>query len=172
MSNYGLYRVGYSFENPRVVSAATRVRSGPFFGFEWAEKGPTQVKEDLYRSGKLARYSPVWRRSAKSRTTEKIDVRKSEVPSFSELGQAPSPTSNEPSASRNIWGFLDSIVKVAGNVVSERQQMELMRVQAQTRPIAPSGIPGFVSDGGIGTTTTILIVAGIGVGAYLLMRRR
>lgn len=178
MSQFGIYRVGYSFKNPSVVTTATKVRRYPYFGIEWAAKGPTQVKEELFRRGVLRRYSPVWRRRAKNRVLSKLRLSglrsyKKEVPSFSELGQAPGPTSREALSSRNVWGFLDSIVKSIGDVVSERQKLEMLRIQSSSGVVSSGSSVTYIpsESTGVGTFPVIAMVVGAGVLAYLIFRR-
>src|SRR5574337_919359 len=85
------YAVGISFKNPRVVNPVARFRA-PFFHMNWGVQGPAQVKEEMYKSGQLQRFPTVWRRAAKARAIHKLGaapLNRREVPSFQELGAAP-----------------------------------------------------------------------------------
>jgi len=97
-----------------------------------------------------------------------------ELPSFEELGQAPGPTDKETvtsDVSRSPWGFLDNMIKTAGGLISQSQQLEITRAQAQQYP---TGLPSFYTPGGAGLgmfgLTAILGMAGIGI--YVYMRNR
>lgn len=178
------YRIGYSFRNPEMVKPVTMTRERPFFAMDWAIKGPTQVKAELYKSGVLQRYPTVWRRAAKSINIEKLDglngvggvvgMRK-ELPSFEELGQAPGPTDNATTTSetgRSFFGFLDNMIKTAGGLVSQGQQLQIMKAQAQaTQP--STFLPNFYTpgEGGIGMLGWAAIIGTVGVGAFLYLRR-
>jgi len=170
------YRIGYSFRNPRLVKPVTRTRERPFFAMDWAIKGPTQVKEELYKSGVLQKYPTVWRRAAKGMAVSGMGVvgNRTELPSFEELGQAPGPTDKETvtsDVSRSPWGFLDNMIKTAGGLISQSQQLEIARAQAQQ---SPTGLPQFFTpgEGGLGMLGWTAIIGVVGVGAYMFMRNR
>lgn len=169
------YRIGYSFRNPTVVKPLTRTRSQPYFAKEWAMKGPTQVKAELWEKGVEQRYPTVWRRAAKGMAIKDLKVvgNRTELPSFDELGAAPGPTDKATSSSevdRSAWGFLDNMIKTAGGLIQQSQQMEITRAQAQTYP---QGMPNFFTpqSGGIGMLGWTAILGVAGVGAYLYLKR-
>ena len=170
------YRIGYSFRNPMMVKPVTMTRERPFFGMDWAIKGPTQVKEELFKSGVLQRYPTVWRRAAKSMAVKDLGVvgNRTELPSFQELGEAPGPTDKSTTTSevdRSPWGFLNNMIKTAGGLISQSQQMEIQRAQVQQYP---TGMPQFFtsgSGGGIGMMGYLAIAGVLGVGAFMYMRR-
>jgi hypothetical protein len=66
------YRIGYSFRQPTLLKPVTKTNERPYFAMDWAIKGPSQVKEELYKKGTLQRFPSVWRRAAKSMTNEKL----------------------------------------------------------------------------------------------------
>lgn len=170
------YRIGYSFRNPQAVKHVTKTRERPFFAMDWAIKGPSQVKEELYKSGVLQRYPTVWRRAAKAVAVNGMGVvgNRTELPSFQELGQAPGPTDKETvtsDVSRSPWGFLDNMIKTAGGLISQSQQLEIAKAQAQQYP---TGLPQFFTPGGggLGVLGWTAIIGVVGVGAYMFMRNR
>jgi len=170
------YRIGYSFRNPQTVKHVTKTRERPYFAMDWAIKGPTQVKEELYQKGVLQRYPTVWRRAAKGMAVKELGVvgNRTELPNFQELGAAPGPTDKETSTStvsRSVFGFLDNMVKTAGGLIGQSQQMEIARAQAQQYPTV---LPQFFTPGGdgIGMLGIAAIVGVLGVGTFLYMRNR
>jgi len=171
------YRIGYSFRQPRVVQPVTRTNTKPFFAMDWAIKGPSQVKEELYRKGVLQKFPSIWRRAAKSMNVAGLGVvgNRRELPSFEELGAAPGPTDKETvntDVGRSVFGFLENMIKTTGGVIAQSQQMEIARAQAQG-PYA-TGLPRFFtpSEGGLGMLGWAAIVGTLGVGAFLYMRNR
>lgn len=170
------YRIGYSFRNPTVVKPLTQTRERPYFSMDWAMKGPTQVKEELYQRGVLQRYPTVWRRAAKAINVKELGVvgNRTELPNFEELGQAPGPTDKVTTTSevgRGVFGFLDNMIKTAGGLISQSQQLEIAKAQAQQYP---TGLPQFFTptSGGIGMLGWTAIIGVVGVGAYMFMRNR
>lgn len=171
------YRIGYSFRQPRVVKPVTQTNTRPFFAMDWAIKGPSQVKEELYKKGVLQKFPSVWRRAAKSMAVNGLGVvgNRRELPSFEELGAAPGPTDKETvntDVGRSAFGFLENLIKTTGGVIAQSQQMEIARAQAQG-PYA-TGLPRFFtpSEGGLGMLGWAAIVGTLGVGAFLYMRNR
>lgn len=169
------YRIGYSFRNPTIVKQLTRTRVEPYFAKDWTMKGPTQVKAELFEKGVLQRYPTVWRRAAKGMAIKELGVvgNRTELPSFQELGQAPGPTDKATTTSevdRSPWGFLNNMIKTAGGLISQSQQMEIARAQAQQYPAA---MPQFFTPGGggIGMLGYLAIASVLGVGAYMYIRR-
>ena len=148
------YRIGYSFRNPTIVKQLTKTRVRPYFAKDWGMKGPTEVKAELFKEGVLQRYPTVWRRAAKGMAVNGMGVvgNRKELPSFDELGAAPGPTDKATSSSevsRGVFGFLDNMIKTAGGLISQSQQLEIQRAQAQQNPTV---LPQFFtpSSGGIG----------------------
>lgn len=169
------YRIGYSFRNPTVVKPLTKTRVRPYFAKDWAMKGPTQVKAELWKKGVEQRYPTVWRRAAKGVAIKELGVvgNRTELPSFQELGQAPGPTDKATTSSevdRSPWGFLNNMIKTAGGLISQSQQMEIQRAQTQQYP---SYMPNFFtpSSGGIGMLGWTAILGVAGVGAYMFLKR-
>jgi len=171
------YRIGYSFRQPQIVKPITRTNTRPYFAMDWAIKGPSQVKEELYKKGVLQKFPSVWRRAAKSMNVAGLGVvgNRRELPSFQELGAAPGPTDKETvntDVGRSVFGFLENMIKTTGGVIAQSQQMEIARAQAQG-PYA-TGLPRFFtpSEGGLGMLGWAAIVGTLGVGAFLYMRNR
>lgn len=171
------YRIGYSFRQPKVVKPVTRTNERPYFAMDWAIKGPSQVKEELYKKGQLQRYPTVWRRSAKSMAVNGLGVvgNRRELPSFEELGEAPGPTDKETvntDVSRSVFGFLENMIKTTGGAIAQSQQLEIVRAQAQG-PYATS-MPRFFtpSEGGLGMIAWLAIAGTLGAGAYFYMKNR
>ena len=169
------YRIGYSFRNPRAVKHVTKTRERPFFAMDWAVKGPTQVKAELFKKGTLQRYPTVWRRAAKGMAVNGMGVvgNRTELPNFEELGQAPGPTDKATTTSetsRSVFGFLDNMIKTAGGLISQSQQMEITRAQAQQQP---TSLPNFFtpSEGGLGMFGWTAILGMAGIGIYVYMKR-
>ena len=170
------YRIGYSFRNPTVVKPLTQVRARPYFAKDWAMKGPTQVKAELWEKGVEQRYPTVWRRAAKGMAVKNLGVvgNRTELPSFDELGAAPGVTdkiTTSSEVSRGVFGFLDNLIKTTGGLIQQNQQMEITRAQAQTYP---SNLPQFFtpsSSGGVGLLGWAAVIGVVGVGAYLYIRR-
>lgn len=173
------YRIGYSFRQPELLKPVTRTNVRPFFAIDWAIKGPSQVKEELYQSGKLQTFPSVWRRAAKMKGTQGLGVvgNRRELPSFNELGAAPGPTDAvtvNSTAGRDFFGFLDNAIKSVGGAIAQRQQLEIVKAQAQT-PQYPISLPsGYMPsmDSGIGMLGWTAILGGVGVAAYLYMKRQ
>jgi hypothetical protein len=171
------YRIGYSFRQPEVIKPLTRTNTRPYFAKDWAMKGPTQVKEELYKKGVLQRYPTVWRRAAKSMNVAGLGVvgNRRELPSFQELGAAPGPTDKETvntDVGRSVFGFLENMIKTTGGAIVQSQQLEIVRAQAQG-PYA-TRLPQFFtsSEGGLGMVGWLAIAGTLGVGAYFYMQNR
>ncbi len=169
------YRIGYSFRNPTVIKPLTKTRTEPYFAMQWGMKGPSQVKEELFQKGVLQKYPSVWRRAAKGMAIKDLKVvgNRTELPSFEELGEAPGATDKATTSSsvdRGPWGFLDNMIKTAGGLIQQSQQMEIQR--AQTQQYA-SSYPQFFtpSSGGIGMLGWTAIAGMVGVGAYMFLKR-
>lgn len=171
------YRIGYSFRNPTVVKKLTHTRERPFFAMDWAIKGPAQVKDELFKTGILQRYPTVWRRAAKAMAVNGMGVvgNRRELPNFQELGQAPGPTDKETvtsDVSRSPFGFLENMIKTAGGLIGQSQQLEIQRAQAQSG-YGYTGLPNFYTPGGgLGIMSWVAILGVAGVGAYMFMRNR
>lgn len=170
------YRIGYSFRNPQVVKHVTKTRERPYFAMDWAIKGPTQVKEELFKSGVLQRYPTVWRRAAKGMAVNGMGVvgNRTELPNFQELGAAPGATDKTTTSSdvsRSGWGFLDNMIKTAGGLIGQSQQLEIQRAQAQQYPM---GLPQFFTPGGdgIGMLGWTAIVGVLGIGTFIFLKNR
>jgi hypothetical protein len=171
------YRIGYSFRNPVQVKPVTHTRERPFFAMDWAVKGPSQVKEELYKKGVLQRYPTIWRRAAKGMAVSGLGVvgNRKELPNFQELGQAPGPTDNATTTSdttRSVFGFLDNMITAAGGLITQSQQLEIAKAQAQARP---TSLPLFYTPGqgasGIGVLGWTAIIGIVGAGAYYFLKR-
>jgi hypothetical protein len=173
------YRIGYSFRQPKMLKPVTKTDTRPFFAMDWAIKGPSQVKEELYRSGKLQRFPTVWRRAAKMKGVQGLGVigNRRELPSFNELGAAPGPTDAvtvNTTQGRDFFGFLNNAIKTVGGAIAQRQQLEIVKAQAQA-PQYPVTLPAFYTSGeggGIGMLGWASILGGVGVAAYLYMKRQ
>lgn len=172
------YRIGYSFRQPELLKPVTRTTTRPFFAMDWAIKGPSQVKEELYKSGQLQRFPTVWRRAAKLQNVQSLGVvgNRRELPSFNELGAAPGPTDAvtvNSTAGRDFFGFLNNAIKTVGGAISQRQQLEIVKAQAQT-PQTPIMLPSSYTpgdSGGIGMLGWTAILGSVGVAAYLYLKR-
>lgn len=169
------YRIGYSFRQPSLIKPVTRTRERPYFAMNWAGS-VDQKKQDLYNSGVLQRFPSVWRRAAKSMAVAGLGVvgNRRELPSFNELGEAPGATDKETSSSsvvRDVTGFLSNIITTSGSLISQSQQLEMAKAQAQG-PYA-NFLPSMYnpSTGGIGTMGWLAIASVLGAGAYLYMKR-
>jgi hypothetical protein len=168
------YRIGYSFRNPELVKPLTRTRTQPFFAMDWGMKGPAQVKNELFQKGDLQRYPTVWRRAAKAIPIKSLGVvgNRTELPSFNELGEAPGPTDKDTTSStvdRGVFGFLDNMIKTAGGLIQNSQQMEMQRAQAQAYP---QYMPQFFTgSSGMGMLGYLAIAGVVGVGAYMYLKR-
>lgn len=175
------YVIGESFRNPKIVKPVTSTFIRPYFAMNWAMKGPSETKEELYRSGQLKRYPTVWRRAAKAMTIEKLGpvMNRKELPDFNELGAAPGPTdlvSTTSTTSRGAFGFLDNLIKSTGEIIAQRQQLDIVKAQAQAQAAQqyPTMLPTFYTPGeggGIGMLGWMTILGGLGVGAYYFMRK-
>ena len=172
------YRIGYSFRNPKLLKPVTRTNERPYFAMDWAIKGPSQVKEELYKKGKLQRFPTVWRRAAKEMNVAGIGVvgNRKELPSFEELGAAPGPTDKETvntDVSRSVYGFLENMIKTTGGAIAQSQQLEIVRAQAQA-PYQATMLPRYFTsgEGGLGMMGWLAIAGTLGAGAYFYMKNR
>ena len=178
------YRIGYSFRNPQMTKPVTQTRERPYFAMDWAIKGPSQVKEELYKKGTLQRYPTIWRRAAKTMAIEKLDGgmggvvgNRRELPSFNELGAAPGPTDKETvnsETSRSVFGFLENMIKTTGGAIAQSQQLEILKVQTQAQQ-PRTFLPTFFTPGdggGIGALGWLAIAGGLGVATVLYIRNR
>lgn len=174
------YVIGESFRNPRIVKPVTSTHVRPYFSMNWAMKGPSETKEELYQSGQLKRYPTVWRRAAKAMAIEKLGpvMNRRELPDFNELGAAPGPTdlvSTTSTTTRGAFGFLDNLIKTAGEVIGQQQQLDIVKAQAQAQASQqyPTMLPAFYTPGpggGIGMLGWATIV-GVGALGYYLYAR-
>lgn len=174
------YRIGYSFRQPKLLKPVTVTRERPYFAMDWAIKGPSQVKEELYKKGTLQRFPTVWRRAAKQMNVQGLGVvgNRRELPSFSELGEAPGPTDKATTTSdvgRDFFGFLSNTIKSVGGAISQSQQLEVLKAQAQAQQAGRTTLPTFFtpqSGGGIGLLGWVAIASVLGVGTVIYMRNR
>lgn len=174
------YRFGYSFENPRLVRKATQAKSEPWFKMKYAPQGPTQVRRDLFNSGKLANYPSIWRRAAKRVHKERLsglsdideriienasEFESVELPDFEELGQAPGPTVRKPvTQERSFWGSLQSMLTKTSDVLIQREQTKQAMAQAEiVARTQPTGFIPTLTDG-----VNWPIIGLIGVGGLLI----
>jgi hypothetical protein len=172
------YRIGYSFRQPKLLKPVTVTRMRPFFAMDWAIKGPSQVKEELYQSGKLQKFPEVWRRAAKAMGTEGLGVvgNRRELPSFNELGAAPGPTDNSTTSStvsRDVFGFMSNLIKTTGGAIAQSQQLEITRAQAQAQQAGRISLPmSYMPTGeGIGVMGWAAIIGALSIGTFMYVRR-
>ncbi len=174
------YRIGYSFRQPKLLKPVTVTRERPYFAMDWAIKGPSQVKEELYKSGKLQQFPTVWRRAAKAMNVQGLGVvgNRRELPSFNELGEAPGPTDKATTTSdigRDFFGFLQNTIKSVGGAVAQSQQLEVLKAQTQAAQQSRINLPMFYNPnaaGGIGTLGWLAIASGLGIATVIYMRSR
>ncbi len=174
------YRIGYSFRQPKLLKPVTVTRERPYFAMDWAIKGPSQVKEELYKSGKLQTFPTVWRRAAKTMNVQGLGVvgNRRELPSFNELGAAPGPTDKSTVTSdvgRDFFGFLSNAIKDVGGAVAQSQQLEVLKAQTQAAQQQRTVLPQFFTpgtDGGIGTLGWVTIIGALGIGTFIYVRNR
>ena len=175
------YRIGYSFRQPEVIKPLTKTNTRPWFAHNWDwAASVTKRKEDLYKSGKLQKFPSVWRRSAKAIAVQGLGVvgNRRELPNFQELGEAPGPTDKETvnsTTTRDFSGFLQNTIKYVGGLISQSQQLEIAKAQAQS-PYATQ-FPQFYNPNqggisGIGTLGWAMIVGTVGVGAFMYLRNK
>ena len=169
------YRIGYSFRQPEIVKPLTKTNIHPYFTISWASS-VAKKKQDLSRRGALAKFPSIWRRSAKAINVRGLGVvgNRRELPSFEELGEAPGPTDKATTSSevsRGVYGFLDNLIKTTGGLITQSQQLEIMRAQAQVSPtVLPQGYT-HDTDAGIGTLGWVAIAGTLGAGVYFFMNR-
>lgn len=173
------YRIGYSFRQAGVTPTIERTSKRPYFAVNWAESVDSK-KKGLRGKGKMSRYPSVWRREAKRRTAQGL---MKELPDFQELGEAPGPTDKPTTSSevsRGMFGFLDNIIKTAGGLVSQHQQLQIVKAQAgkpvisQYAPSTNLPVMGSTGYGESGTSDIWkwgAIVGIVGIGAYFIVRR-
>lgn len=173
-----LYQPGISFRNPRYVRPVGQVRSEPWF-YEQQMPGPLSRSAKLKRwekSPELHRYKAVWNRQAKQRLAGNIGAYFHDIPTAQELGlgQAPPATSETTATSRGPLGFLENIVssglKVASGVtdiLAKREDQKQAMAVAQLQMSQP-----FYRVGGDNTLLWVAGIGALGLGAFLLMRRK
>lgn len=175
------YRFGYSFKNPRVVKRVDNVKPFPWFEMDWATKGPTQVKEEMFRSGKLARYPSVWRRASKRMHRDRLgdideriienrsEFERVELPDFQELGQAPGPTDKQGTTTgRDFFGVLTSTLTKASDILVAREQSKIAQAQAETSMrLSPGMFYQTAQDNWVWVVGGGLVL----IGAYMLWRK-
>lgn len=168
------YRFGYSFKNPRVVKRVTEVKSEPWFKMVWAPQGPSEVKEEIWKGGKLPEYPAVWRRASKRMHVEKLNVDASqlEMPSFNELGQVPGPTDKVSTTERGFWGSLENILSKTGDIILAREQAKIAKAQAETSAISARLQPITEAVTSPNVVPWIIGVGVLGVGLYIVFRRK
>ncbi|NRH21516.1 hypothetical protein HOO68_05755 [Candidatus Gracilibacteria bacterium] len=175
-----LYQPGISFRNPKIVRPATSIKSQPWFEGEQVP-GPLSASSKLRRwdlRPNLSRYSPVWNRAMKQRNMEKLGAYFHDIPTMTELGQAPPATGETGSVSRSPLGFLDNLLKLGTNVATgvtnvlqQRAEQKQQVAQAQAQTYYQSMMRPF----GAGGDSTWLWIAGLGVvglGAVYFLKRR
>lgn len=162
------YRFGYSFRNPKYVNVPYEAKPEPWFRMRWAAQGPSEVKSKIWRSGRIVRYPSVWRRAGKRANIERlgVDVDRTELHNFNELGQAPGPADKVADTGRNWWGSLENIVSKTADILISQQQAKIARAQSEIS----ARMPVIVEQ----TSTYFPWVVGIGIlgtGAYFMLRR-
>lgn len=173
------YKIGESFRNAEVVKPITFIRRKPFFAMSWAGQGPTDVKRNLWRSGKTNKFPAVWNRAAKAQTSAKLGSLRNELPNFQELGQAPGATAPSVTAGteRSWWGsLLNTAIETGGAVIQKQQELQLVKAQAAAQQRSYGGVfpnIGIPSEGGLGMLGWgAVIVLGVGTIGYIFMRNR
>lgn len=166
------YIIGESFRNPDIVAPVTEA-TRPFFQMRYLSQGPTQVKADMWKRGEYRRYPTIWRRAAKGATVEGLHGVPGEMPNFDELGQAAPPTSVSQTTERSWWGALtSSVVNAAGTVLEQQGKLQLAKAQAQSPQYSfNAGMPFQFQRDGMGIGTMVMIAGGVGLVAYLIMRK-
>ena len=169
------YRIGYSFRQPDVVKPVTKTNRRPYFAIDWASDVAKKKRDLSSKSRVLHKFPSIWRRAAKGKAIRNLGVvgNRKELPSFQELGQAPGPTDKATTSSevsRGAFGFLDNLIKTTGGLISQSQQLEITRAQAQQYPtMLPQSYMPYES--GIGTLGWIAIAGVLGAGTYLYMNK-
>lgn len=169
------YKIGYSFRQPEVVKLVTQTSRRPYFAIDW-DVSVMKKKQDLAKRPVLQRFPSIWRRAAKGKAIRTLGVvgNRKELPSFNELGEAPGPTDKETTSSsvtRSVFGFLDNMVKTTGGLITQSQQLEIQRAQAQQYPsmLPQAYLP---SSGGIGLLGWTAILGVIGASVYFYKSRQ
>lgn len=169
------YRIGYSFRQPEVVKPVTQTNRRPYFAIDWASD-VAKKKQDLAGRRVLHKFPSIWRRAAKGKAIRGLGVvgNRKELPSFNELGAAPGPTDKATTSSevsRGAFGFLDNLIKTTGGLISQSQQLEIARAQAQQYPtMLPQGYNPYANEG-IGALGWLAIAGVLGAGTYFIMKR-
>lgn len=172
------YRIGESFRNAPITKPITFQRRKPFFAMSWAGQGPTDVKRDFWKSGKVKTFPAVWNRAAKASTTAKLGVSRNELPSFNELGEAPGATAPSVTSTteRSWWGSLgNTLIQTGGAYIQKQQELQLIKAQAQAQQQSYGGVFPFnyrSQESGMGMLGWGVIVAGIGAIGYIVMKNR
>ena len=122
--------------------------------------------------GRAHRYElrePIWRRSAKAMTTDKLGFSGGELASFGEIDLGENTVNTQSSTTRNIWGSLTSIISKVGDVALQREQRKAEEARAvmavREAPMTPYRAAGMLSP-------PVLIIAGVGLLGYVLYKKK
>lgn len=169
------YRIGYSFRQPDIVKPVTHTNRRPYFAIDWAAS-VEKKKGDLRSKSRLQKFPSIWRRAAKGKAIRGLKVvgNRKELPSFEELGAAPGPTDKATTSSevsRGAFGFLENLIKTTGGLISQSQQLEMAKAQAQQYPTSLPQAYMPYEGGGIGMFGWLTIAGVLGAGTYYFMNR-
>lgn len=186
-----LYRPGYSFENSPVAQIATPASSRPWF-YQNTAVGPLSKVSKLapfWKDGVMHRYQPVWNRAAKMRNVNRLGAYFHDVPSISELGEAPPATGESASAVRTgDGGFLQNLQSLfAGGAdlltvaaqgtqavtgqLQKREEAKTQTAMAQMQGYLQQLSP-FGSSSGSNWVLWVAGIGAVGVAAYYMLGRK
>jgi len=167
-----LYSPGISFENPQLVKTAAPTRLRPWFYQETAVGPLTIVSKNSAWSTdpQLHPYTPIWKRAAKQRNIDRLSAYANDMPSFSELGEAPGPTATESTTSRDPLGFLTNLISKTGDIATGVTNTMLQNANIKMQANQSLVTSRFAQIDS--SYTTIMIgVGAAGVLAYYLWRK-
>lgn len=150
-----MYQPGVSFLNPQIQYSPVEARKFSMIQY----KGKQRVK-------KYGPFPALWRRSAKSRSMQKLGLRnRSEMASFGDVGLGQTTVTTQPKqVERNFWGSLVSLVTTGADVAIKREETKTAAIRADIATREATSRATYTT----GVTSNLPLILSLGGGALLI----